>query len=241
VVVPNRLVHGSPWVRLGIQPAVLVVAGITPWRGKLIEGLAARGCWVSSVASLSDVGATEADVGVVVFAADAPIEPPPTSGMWLAVTEDPEAAVGAGWESVAVQSEGIGEVVGLVLGLSLGRLRHEWGGAGPRMPRMAPVGERRLQFSDGPKCYVAFGERRIRMSRREWSLLRRLHLASGRVVPRVSLLLEVWGPEYSGTERVLDVRLADLRRKLRGWPGRIEAVRGVGYRLVEGDAPLVGD
>jgi DNA-binding response OmpR family regulator len=61
------------------------------------------------------------------------------------------------------------------------------------------------------------------------------------VVPREALLNEVWGNEYTGTERVLDVRLADLRRKMRGWSGRIEAVRGIGYRLVVGEMSPVGD
>jgi DNA-binding response OmpR family regulator len=54
------------------------------------------------------------------------------------------------------------------------------------------------------------------------------------VVSRSSLLDTVWGPEYIGDDHLVDVHIANLRRKLGDDPEHprfIETVRGLGYRL----------
>lgn len=62
------------------------------------------------------------------------------------------------------------------------------------------------------------------------------HLAShrGRALSRDQLLTGVWGEDYFGDERVVDVHVSHLRERLTavsGQPSLIETVRGVGYRM----------
>jgi DNA-binding response OmpR family regulator len=56
----------------------------------------------------------------------------------------------------------------------------------------------------------------------------------GVVVGRQALLDRVWGPEFIADDHLVDVHIANLRRKLGDDPARprfVETVRGVGYRL----------
>ncbi|MEX1173280.1 MAG: response regulator transcription factor [Chloroflexota bacterium] len=72
----------------------------------------------------------------------------------------------------------------------------------------------------------------------EFDLLASLIRERGVVFSRQQLLDRVWGMDYIGDEHVVDVHLANLRRKLGDDPGQprfIETVRGVGYRFREGD------
>ncbi len=57
----------------------------------------------------------------------------------------------------------------------------------------------------------------------------------GRVISREQLLQKVWGGEYFGEIRVVDVHLGHVRQKL-GRSDLIATVRGVGYRFE--DEPL---
>ena len=68
----------------------------------------------------------------------------------------------------------------------------------------------------------------------EFDLLATLAAERGVVFSRQRLLDRVWGMDYVGDEHVVDVHLANLRRKLGDDPARpkfIETVRGVGYRF----------
>jgi DNA-binding response OmpR family regulator len=47
----------------------------------------------------------------------------------------------------------------------------------------------------------------------------------------------VWGPDFYGDPRTVDVHITWLRDKLSGSTARIQTVWGVGYKLVEGEAP----
>jgi DNA-binding response OmpR family regulator len=70
----------------------------------------------------------------------------------------------------------------------------------------------------------------------EFNLLAVLARAPGVVQTRASLLEQVWGVEYAGDDHLLDVHIANLRRKLGDEPSAprfIETIRGVGYRLCE--------
>ncbi len=69
----------------------------------------------------------------------------------------------------------------------------------------------------------------------EFDLLRVLAENRGRVLSREQLLEQVWGGEYFGEMRVVDVHLGHVRRKL-GREDVIATVRGVGYRFE--DEPL---
>jgi two-component system alkaline phosphatase synthesis response regulator PhoP len=69
----------------------------------------------------------------------------------------------------------------------------------------------------------------------EFDLLRALAENRGRVLSREQLLEKVWGGEYFGEMRVVDVHLGHVRQKL-GDESLIATVRGVGYRFE--DEPL---
>jgi DNA-binding response OmpR family regulator len=68
----------------------------------------------------------------------------------------------------------------------------------------------------------------------EFDLLAALARDPGVVVGRQALLDRVWGPEFIADDHLVDVHIANLRRKLGDDPARprfVETVRGVGYRL----------
>ena len=72
----------------------------------------------------------------------------------------------------------------------------------------------------------------VRLTRKEFSLLSTLARAAGRVATRQQLLDNVWGYEYYGDTRTLDVHIRRLRQKLGPCGDCIETVVGVGYRFV---------
>ena len=71
----------------------------------------------------------------------------------------------------------------------------------------------------------------VRLTRKEFSLLATLARAAGRVATRQQLLDNVWGYEYYGDTRTLDVHIRRLRQKLGPCGDSIETVVGVGYRF----------
>ena len=74
----------------------------------------------------------------------------------------------------------------------------------------------------------------VELSAREFDLLRLLATNAGRVVTRRALLDGIWGPDFYGDERALDVYIRFLRKKIERDPDRpelIRTVRGVGYSL----------
>jgi len=77
---------------------------------------------------------------------------------------------------------------------------------------------------------VHVDENPIELTAIEFDLLRALAENRGRVLSREQLLAEVWGGEYFGEMRVVDVHLGHLRQKL-GRDDLIATVRGVGYRF----------
>ena len=72
----------------------------------------------------------------------------------------------------------------------------------------------------------------VRMTRKEFALLSELARSQGRVLTRETLLDRVWGLNYYGDSRTLDVHIRRLRQKL-SEPRLIETVTGIGYRLCE--------
>lgn len=72
----------------------------------------------------------------------------------------------------------------------------------------------------------------IKLTRKEFSLLAALSKGAGRVATRQMLLDNVWGYQYYGDTRTLDVHIRRLRQKLGECGGCVETVVGVGYRFV---------
>ena len=83
-----------------------------------------------------------------------------------------------------------------------------------------------------PETYAvsADGER-VQLTLKEHKLLRILMENPKRVFTRDQLLESVWGIEYAGEKRTVDVHVATLRTKLGQCGSYIETVRGVGYRI----------
>lgn len=76
----------------------------------------------------------------------------------------------------------------------------------------------------------------VEMTHREYELLKFLMKNNGLAFSRDDLLNHVWGYEYSGETRTVDVHVRQLRRKLEvdpSDPQYIQTVRGVGYRFAE--------
>jgi len=83
---------------------------------------------------------------------------------------------------------------------------------------------------------VTAGGRPLDLTFKEFELLRFLASTPGRVSTRPSLLREVWGYDFYGGTRTVDVHVRRLRAKLGPeYEHLIETVRGVGYRSAELD------
>jgi two-component system, OmpR family, alkaline phosphatase synthesis response regulator PhoP len=85
--------------------------------------------------------------------------------------------------------------------------------------------------------------RNLELRAREFDLLAALARDPGVVLTRDALLEDVWGTDFPGETRTVDVHVAEVRKKLGDDGPQIETVRGVGYRLVpppRGTAPTTG-
>ena len=78
---------------------------------------------------------------------------------------------------------------------------------------------------------VKLDGRQVSLTLREFDLLAYLMARPGIVCTRESLLQHVWGWDFDGGSRTVDVHVQTLRSKLEGSDAVIETVRGVGYRL----------
>jgi len=82
----------------------------------------------------------------------------------------------------------------------------------------------------------------LELARREFDLLHMLMAHAGTVLARAKLMDEVWGVDWFGSTKTLDVHVAGLRRRLRddaAEPRYIHTVRGVGFRFAS-PAELAG-
>ncbi len=82
---------------------------------------------------------------------------------------------------------------------------------------------------------VSRHDREVALSTLEFDLLTALAEAPGRVFSRRQLLEQVWGYDFFGDERVVDVHIRSLRARLgddAGRPELIATVRGAGYKFV---------
>jgi two-component system alkaline phosphatase synthesis response regulator PhoP len=77
-------------------------------------------------------------------------------------------------------------------------------------------------------------DQELTLTQKEYDLLRTLMSHAGRVVTRAELLDQVWGVEWLGDTRTLDVHIRWVREKVEEDPSQpryIQTVRGVGYRF----------
>ena len=80
--------------------------------------------------------------------------------------------------------------------------------------------------------YEAFrNNEKLPLTLKEYELLKLLAESPGRVLTRDYLLDRIWGYEFYGETRTVDVHIRHIRMKLGSDASMIETVRGVGYRL----------
>jgi two-component system response regulator RegX3 len=101
-----------------------------------------------------------------------------------------------------------------------------------------PLDDERLQQGgvrldvEARRCYV--GKREVKLRKKEFALLRLLLENPGRVLTREVLIDRVWGNDYVGDTKTLDVHIKRLRALIEDNPKSpllITTVRGVGYRF----------
>lgn len=101
------------------------------------------------------------------------------------------------------------------------------------------VGEVRL---DAARHEVSVRGEQVQLPLKEFDLLELLLINAGRVLTRDVLIDRIWGPNYYGDTKTLDVHIKRLRSKIEDDPAapeRILTVRGVGYRYERAHAPLI--
>ena len=100
----------------------------------------------------------------------------------------------------------------------------------PDRPEVLDVGDVRL---DAARHEVYVRGESVALPLKEFELLELLMANAGRVLTRDVLIDRIWGPNYFGDTKTLDVHIKRLRSKLEAdsaHPTRIVTVRGVGYR-----------
>ena len=89
-----------------------------------------------------------------------------------------------------------------------------------------------LEMQPESHTVTAKGER-VELTLKEYELLKLFLLHPGRVYTREQLLEKIWGTDFLGETRTVDVHIGTLRTKLGPCGEYIRTVRGVGYRMEE--------
>ncbi len=95
-----------------------------------------------------------------------------------------------------------------------------------------------LEINTGEHIVSVNGER-IFLTLKEYELLRLFMDNPGKAFTREQLLRHVWGADYMGETRTVDVHIGTMRSKLGSCGDYIETVRGVGYRMEAKDTLIL--
>jgi two-component system KDP operon response regulator KdpE len=88
------------------------------------------------------------------------------------------------------------------------------------------------------KRRVSIDGQEVKLSPKEYDLLRLFVRHAGRVLTHQTILKEIWGPAHTGDTQYLRVYVGQLRQKLHDDPTEPALIRtepGVGYRFAEAD------
>jgi two-component system response regulator RegX3 len=110
----------------------------------------------------------------------------------------------------------------------------------PEVPAVLEVGDVRVDVS---RHEVHIRDEIVPLPLKEFELLALLLGSADRVLTRDHLMGHVWGPDYVGDTKTLDVHIKRLRSKVEpdpGLPERIVTIRGLGYKYVSA-AAATGD
>lgn len=99
--------------------------------------------------------------------------------------------------------------------------------------RTEAEGEKVLQLDqlvmDHERHMVFVDQKPVELTYKEYELLRYLMMNASVVLSRDSIMHQVWGTEYEGESRTVDMHIKTLRQKLGSEGSRIRTVRNVGY------------
>ncbi len=96
------------------------------------------------------------------------------------------------------------------------------------VPEQLKVGNIML---DHERHTVMTGDRSIALTLKEYDLLRCLMLNENIVLTRDAIMRNVWGEDFSGETRTVDMHIKTLRQKLGEYGSQIRTIRGVGYSI----------
>lgn len=82
---------------------------------------------------------------------------------------------------------------------------------------------------DHERHVVHVGEKAVELTFKEYELLRLLVSNVGVVMSRENIMIHVWGTDFEGESRTVDMHIKTLRQKLGSMGARIKTVRNVGY------------
>ncbi|MFI9504625.1 winged helix-turn-helix domain-containing protein [Nocardia sp. NPDC052566] len=146
-------------------------------------------------------------------------------------THDVVAALEAGADDFVAEPFEIKEVTARVRALR--RRAERAPGRDPRRQVLDADPGRALELARD-RGTVRRGDEDVHLTLTEFRLLCELADEAGRVVSRAALLDRVWGGEFFGDERIVDVHVRRLRKKIERDPSEpriVVTVRGLGYRL----------
>ena len=147
---------------------------------------------------------------------------------------------------VTARDSEIDKVVGLELGADdyvtkpfshrelVARIRAVTRRGGPEIEVSPDVLEENGVRMDVERHEVSVDGKTVRLALKEFDLLEVLLRNAGRVMTRASLIDRVWGVDYVGDTKTLDVHVKRLRAKIEkdpSHPARIITVRGLGYKF----------
>lgn len=78
---------------------------------------------------------------------------------------------------------------------------------------------------------VSVNEEVIELTYKEYELLRLLMTNTGMVLSREVIMRQVWGTDFEGESRTVDMHIKTLRKKLKDAGSRIKTIRNVGYLI----------
>ena len=102
-----------------------------------------------------------------------------------------------------------------------------------RLDPAEPVVRYRTITIDSARHVVTVDGREVRLTAKEFLLLLYLVQHRGRVLSRDLLLTDVWGYQYTGGTRTVDVHIRRLREKVPVLTDAIETIKQFGYKLVD--------
>ena len=103
--------------------------------------------------------------------------------------------------------------------------------------RRSSVSSQGKTYTAGPLCLsvskhmVTVSGEEIALTYKEFELLKYLFENKGMVLTRDQILQHIWGYDFDGENRTVDVHIRTLRHKLSEAGSLIETIRGVGYRI----------